>query len=399
MPGSYRASIGHNPKILVKKQSVALAGQDIALTEAPGGGVMAQTFGNWWQMPRPVLPLAQSTRINTYYPQMYTTGNSAFKGNAVQWYWRQFETVQGNAASIGVPLIVAECNALRAMNPPRKLMIQFREEKQNTTLVDHASVMFPDYLNATGNPAKSLYQYTISGKTTISFDYTISAANTAYLNMWTTLINGLKADANAWATIEGFRPFHETGDERHGSQISATQFQAHIEETVAHIRSLAPDKMIWVNCTGGLNNKAAFLNTIKNIYVLPGHGDTLPRAANGTGTGSGADRDITGDSASPLNIDYRISSAIVMAVEGSEMGSGAFPTNAGAADYTLLEHWNYLNTGASGNAIPVLPVYIFWDAYEGSASTADTDYSIAEIRDFVHAHPTLANTAKPASYP
>jgi hypothetical protein len=44
MPGSYRASIGHNPKILVKKQSLSLAGKDITLTPASGGGTPVANF-------------------------------------------------------------------------------------------------------------------------------------------------------------------------------------------------------------------------------------------------------------------------------------------------------------------------------------------------------------------
>jgi len=42
MPGSYRASIGHNPLIRVKKQLVGLVGRDITLT--PGTGGVANPF-------------------------------------------------------------------------------------------------------------------------------------------------------------------------------------------------------------------------------------------------------------------------------------------------------------------------------------------------------------------
>jgi hypothetical protein len=53
MAGFYRASIGHNPLIRVKKQSVGLVGQGITLTPGPGGGGDSRgggtTFGLGWE--------------------------------------------------------------------------------------------------------------------------------------------------------------------------------------------------------------------------------------------------------------------------------------------------------------------------------------------------------------
>jgi hypothetical protein len=146
--------------------------------------------------------------------------------------------------------------------------------------------------------------------------------------------------------------------------------------------------MMWLNATGGLSDKTALLNALEPLYVLCGHGDTLPRGANGNSSnGSEADRSLIGELPNNQNsiIDRRVTSAIVMGVGGSELGQGAFLT------YTPHEIWEYNNNTMQAH-------YIFWQSYTGNTSDP-LGSNIASIKAFGHANPALAHTGKPPTYP
>jgi hypothetical protein len=382
---------------------------------APAGGDLSDNAnpGIYWQQSRSGQSLTQSYRCNTVYPAAFTKGNSTFKGMSTQYYWKDLEVGAGGWQT-GVDLIKAELACLsvdpnngQSYNPARRLIIGLREEKRNT---DACSEIFPSYVcSATTSFEGSSQSWDYSGFGTSSWGirWDIPAAKAAYFDMLTGIITALKADTAAWGRIEGFRLHQETGNDRYGLNVSTSEYTTFQVELATLIRELAPDKLILVNPTGGLSDKNAYLNTMKDLDVLVGHGDMLPCRANGdtddcgpndgpSFNPSGVDRDLTGDTGrtcSSCSEDRRSTSALWAAAEGSELGQCSFET------YELQDIYDYINDYMQA-------LYFLIDASDQSGTGGGCDASdathatdISERKTFFHANPTLDNTTLPAHYP
>jgi hypothetical protein len=377
---------------------------------APADSGIGDEPGWWFQEQRSGTAVhANSATAQTYRCSHYATvfsGSAAevFNGIAVQYYWSWLEPTQGNYTT-AINYIKAEIDCLNNydLDPGAgvrhpKLFIQWRDEKRNTTV---ATNILPSWLGS------ALYCWDAGDFDNCSWDLDDPTALAAHTAFWTNLINGLKADPDYWDQIGGFRPHQEMGSERFSStRVSSTGYQTFQKEFATLLRTLAPDKMIWVNPTGA-SNKPQFLADMIAIDVLIGHGDMLPCRANGNTDDcgpddgpdfnpSGVDRDLTGDtgrSCSGCTIDYRTVSNLVAAAEGSELGQCSFET------YELQDIFDYVNDYMQA-------AYFFIDAgdFSGTGGSCDANdalhaSSLSEIKAFAESNPVFDNTSTPAHYP
>jgi hypothetical protein len=389
-------------KVFAFKNGVAASAPDTDSAATTTSGTSIEWIpGHWWQTPRHGSKYKYSYRRDNLFSQMYTPGNSAFKGHSAEIRWAEIETTKGNV-DLGLAQIQAELNACAAMNPPRRLMLQFCDQKRGLTMATYTQVL-PPYMGppSTSNPGglDAAYHFLMNAPggdvDCVTWDMTNGPALTAFLAMWDKLAAGMKALDN-YNLFHGWRLHNETTASAVDLNVtSKAEFQAFMETYGAKVREVFPDKMVWNVCpVGGLADGGAHHEFNLDHDILLGQGDVCPDGSSRDPTkrfhnkGQSTEKELMGTAANYDGPDIReppYNSVIIAAVEGSELGQEIYFT------YTAQRITEYCNE------VTRAP-YIFWQTWEGK-SGGDVDTDIAAIRTYVHANPTLENTDPPGHYP